>query len=40
LPELRLKTIEGAGHMAPLTHPDEVNEALAAHITANAEAPA
>lgn len=40
LPELRMKTIEGAGHMAPLTHPNEVNEALVAHITANAGVPA
>lgn len=40
LPGLRVKTIEGAGHMAPLTHPDEVNEALVAHITAHAGVPA
>ena len=40
LPELRMKTVEGAGHMAPLTHPDEVNEALVTHITAHAGVPA
>jgi pimeloyl-ACP methyl ester carboxylesterase len=40
LPGLCTKTIDGAGHMAPLTHPDEINEALVAHIAAHAGVPA
>lgn len=35
LPESRLATIEGAGHMAPLTHRDRVNALIAAHIELN-----
>lgn len=32
LPQARLLTIEGAGHMLPLTHKDAVNAAVAAHL--------
>lgn len=32
LPESRLATIEGAGHMAPLTHADQINALIAAHL--------
>ena len=32
LPQARLKTIEGAGHMLPLTHKDAVNAAIAEHL--------
>lgn len=35
LPEVSMREIEGAGHMAPLTHRDEVNNLLVAHINAN-----
>lgn len=35
LPEVRMREIEGAGHMAPLTHRDEVNNLLVAHIDAS-----
>ena len=29
LPQVRVETIDGAGHMAPLTHPDKVNPLIA-----------
>lgn len=32
LPEARLVTLEGAGHMAPLTHADQVNDLVAGHL--------
>jgi len=32
LPRARLRTIEGAGHMLPLTHKDAVNAAIAEHL--------
>ena len=32
LPTARLETIEGAGHMLPLTHKEIVNAAIAAHL--------
>jgi pimeloyl-ACP methyl ester carboxylesterase len=32
LPAGRLETIDGAGHMLPLTHPESVNAAVAAHL--------
>jgi pimeloyl-ACP methyl ester carboxylesterase len=32
LPVARLETIDGAGHMIPLTHPESVNAAVAAHL--------
>lgn len=32
LPHARLVTIEGAGHMAPLSHADEVNSLIATHL--------
>lgn len=35
LPECRLETVAGAGHMAPLTHRDEVNGLIAAHLEAS-----
>lgn len=35
LPESQLATIEGAGHMAPLTHRDSVNALIAAHVEVN-----
>lgn len=34
LPAARLETLEGAGHMSPLTHADAVNRLIAAHIEA------
>jgi pimeloyl-ACP methyl ester carboxylesterase len=34
LPRSRLQTIEGAGHMLPLTHPDAVNRAIVEHLHA------
>ena len=36
LPEARLHTIDGAGHMAPLTHGDAVNPLVVAHLATNA----
>jgi pimeloyl-ACP methyl ester carboxylesterase len=33
LPKARLKTIEGAGHMLPLTHHEAVNAAIAEHLS-------
>jgi pimeloyl-ACP methyl ester carboxylesterase len=35
LPEVTLKAIEGAGHMLPLTHRDEVNDLIVAYLDAN-----
>jgi pimeloyl-ACP methyl ester carboxylesterase len=35
LPDAQLVTIEGAGHMAPLTHRERVNALIAAHIEVN-----
>ena len=35
LPEAQLKTIGGAGHMAPMTHRDQVNAMIVAHLDAN-----
>jgi pimeloyl-ACP methyl ester carboxylesterase len=32
LPQARLRTIEGAGHMLPLTHPEAVNAAIVEHL--------
>lgn len=32
LPDARTVVIEGAGHMAPVTHPDEVARAIATHL--------
>ncbi|MEJ7732175.1 MAG: alpha/beta hydrolase [Polyangiaceae bacterium] len=37
MPHGRQQTIAGAGHMGPITHAGEVNEAIAAHIAAAAE---
>jgi pimeloyl-ACP methyl ester carboxylesterase len=36
LPRVQLETIEHAGHMAPLTHADEVHALVAAHLGRNA----
>jgi pimeloyl-ACP methyl ester carboxylesterase len=36
LPGASTRTIHGAGHMSPLTHRDEVNELIVAHLDANA----
>jgi pimeloyl-ACP methyl ester carboxylesterase len=36
LPRVQLETIEHAGHMAPLTHADDVNALIAAHLGRNA----
>jgi lipase len=33
LPSARLQTIEGAGHMLPLTHHQTVNAAIAEHLS-------
>jgi pimeloyl-ACP methyl ester carboxylesterase len=33
LPDARLQTIEGAGHMLPLTHAEAVNAAIAEHLS-------
>jgi pimeloyl-ACP methyl ester carboxylesterase len=32
VPDVRLQTIGGAGHMGPLTHRDAVNDAIVSHI--------
>jgi pimeloyl-ACP methyl ester carboxylesterase len=39
LPNARLVTLSGAGHMAPLTHADEVLALLRAHLEAHAASP-
>ena len=36
LPEADFKIVQGAGHMLPVTHRDEVNRHVAAHIDGNA----
>ncbi len=36
LPGASIRTIRGAGHMSPLTHRDEVNDLIVAHLAANA----
>jgi pimeloyl-ACP methyl ester carboxylesterase len=33
LPQSRLQTIEGAGHMLPLTHADAINRAIVEHLS-------
>jgi pimeloyl-ACP methyl ester carboxylesterase len=38
LPDARLQTIEGAGHMLPLSHRQPVNAAIAEHLLRNAAA--
>jgi pimeloyl-ACP methyl ester carboxylesterase len=38
LPNARLRTIEGAGHMLPLTHHEAVNAAIAEHLSRNTAA--
>jgi pimeloyl-ACP methyl ester carboxylesterase len=35
LPESRLETVAGAGHMAPVTHREQVNALIAEHLEAN-----
>jgi pimeloyl-ACP methyl ester carboxylesterase len=35
LPDAQIATVEGAGHMAPLTHRDAVNTLIAAHLASN-----
>jgi pimeloyl-ACP methyl ester carboxylesterase len=35
----RLATVQGAGHMLPMTHPDRVNALLASHLDAASAAP-
>ena len=35
LPEAQLKAIGGAGHMAPLTHRDQVNALVVAQLDSN-----
>jgi len=35
LPECRLEAVAGAGHMAPLTHGEQVGSLIAAHLEAN-----
>lgn len=35
LPEASFRVVQGAGHMAPLTHRDQVNALIAAHLDAN-----
>ena len=37
LPEAQLKTIGGAGHMAPVTHRDQVNALVIAQLDSNSE---
>ncbi len=34
LVNVRVREINGAGHMSPLTHPDAVNRAIVEHIEA------
>jgi len=38
LPDARLQTIDGAGHMLPLTHREPVNAAIAEHLSRNTAA--
>ena len=37
LPNARTRIVQGAGHMLPLTHRDEVNGAIAEHLALNRE---
>jgi len=37
LPEARLRIVAGAGHMLPLTHRDEVNDLVIAHLEENSD---
>jgi pimeloyl-ACP methyl ester carboxylesterase len=39
LPECRLETVAGAGHMAPLTHREQVNALITANLEANSGRP-
>jgi pimeloyl-ACP methyl ester carboxylesterase len=39
LPAVQFKTLEGAGHMAPVTHPDQVNALIVAHLDSNSGHP-
>jgi pimeloyl-ACP methyl ester carboxylesterase len=39
LPNARLVTLDGAGHMAPVTHADAVNDLIRAHLEAHVHAP-
>lgn len=39
LPGARLVTLDGAGHMAPVTHADAVNHLIRAHVAAHAAPP-
>lgn len=39
MPRAQRRTIEGAGHMSPLTHPDSVNAAIREHIDRYALSP-
>jgi pimeloyl-ACP methyl ester carboxylesterase len=36
LQSISMKTIADAGHMSPLTHRDEVNDLIVAHLDTNA----
>jgi pimeloyl-ACP methyl ester carboxylesterase len=37
LPDAQLKTIGGAGHMAPMTHRDQVNTMVIAQLDSNSQ---
>jgi len=37
LPDVRAETIPGAGHMSPITHAEEVNALITAHLDANSQ---
>lgn len=39
LTDARLVTVDGVGHMAPVTHPDAVNRLIRVHVEAHAESP-
>lgn len=39
LPAARLATVDGAGHMAPVTHPDPVNAVIVAQLDSNSGYP-
>jgi len=39
LPQAQLKTVGGAGHMAPITHRDQVNALIMAQIESNSRQP-
>jgi pimeloyl-ACP methyl ester carboxylesterase len=36
VPGAKLEIVDGAGHMAPMTHRDAVNDLIVAHLDANA----